>query len=785
MGVFSAMLTGVSGLMGQSIKMGAISDNIANVNTVGYKKADVPFQTMVTESMTNTRYAPGGALSRPRILISQQGIITSSNSTTDMAISGRGFFVTSDDTTYSADSSLNYTRAGSFRTAIDPDDSTKALLQNTAGQYLLGWEVDEDGVVSESAMTSTNLNNVDVNRITSTAEATETIGSRMNVPAEVTASADAIGIYGTTSATSDVSNLTFSDTERQLVTVSDTSGGGNILEIATSAGTVGVTFADLAAAFTTITVADGTDGGAAAALYSDNAAGSVITTADLATYGFDNDGTESVSEYVGAVNAAYQALGNTDTLLTLDAAGDTYTFNTTNNGGLVDGEADFSGAGGTDWARATVAGGATTTSLEGLVNALNNLTIAASGTLPSVTLKAEFNSSGQVSISAEDTDGDGQQITAVNLAFGGTLPTDYTLAGSDMDGDPTDATEITGWRTQFDDDNSNTFQVFDALGSSHNVQLQWKKVAGSENLWEVRMSNDGVSGYIGPDGAFDPDSNDGARFVVDTGENAPIQTQRIFMQFNGDGSLKQIQTTADGQDGYTLEGTATSGTVLDRETTSGETPKLVSIAIGPTETASSGEALVTVDETLGDNPLKVFGSDGSPSTAEAIVMEWDLGRPTSLDTDDSPGTGLDGVTQFDSGEAEPIIETFFFEQDGARYGNLSGVTVDEQGLLWANYDNGLSRAIYQLPIATFANADGLIAQSGNIFNESPDSGDVQFRIGGSNGAGNVFGAALEQSNVDLGDEFTNMIITQQAFTANTRTITTSDQMLQELVGILR
>ncbi|GEM_PF-64497 len=774
MGVFSAMLTGVSGLQGQSIKMGAISDNIANVNTVGYKRADVPFQTMVTESMTNTRYAPGGALSRPRILISQQGIITSSQTSTDMAISGRGFFVTSDDANYSADSATNYTRAGSFRPSIDPNDSSAALLQNTAGQYLLGWEVGEDGTVSEANQTLNNLNPVNINRITATAEPTENVFSRMNVPAETVATADPIGIYGTTSPTGDVQNLTFTAAQQATINVSDGSAGGNLIEVATSAGTVSLTADELTAATSTVTLAGppvGTD-----ILYTDGAGVPVtITYAEIqaATPSFTNGG--SLLSYVNAVNNAYQTkTGNTDNLLNLNAGGAGATVNAGNAGGL-------GGVAALTTPLPVAAGTAMPTTLDTLTTALNGLVIPASGTLPQVTLAATFNASGQLSVSATSAS-ESVQISAFNVDINDADATalGYTLAGSALDGALND-----GWRTHFDGNNQNTFQVYDALGAAHNVTYDWKKVAGEENLWEVRISNDNVTGYIGPDGAFDPASNDGARFVVDTADAGAIQTQRLFMQFNGDGSLAEIRTTKDGQAGHTLEGVQTSGTVQNRETTDADTPKLVSVAIGPTLTATSGEALVQTDPSLGATPLKVFGGDGAPTTAQAIVFEWNLGRPTSLGTDATPGTGEDAITQNDSGEKDPTIETFFYGQDGARYGNLSGVSVDENGLLWANYNNGLSRPIYQLPVATFANADGLIAQSGNIFTESPDSGQVQLRIGGMNGAGKVFGSSLEQSNVDLGDEFTTMIVTQQAFTANTRTITTSDRMLEELVRILR
>jgi len=192
MSLFGSLITGVSGLKGQSTKMGAISDNIANVSTVGFKRVDVQFSTLVTERLTSTSFQPGGVQARPRQLVDQQGILQSTQSTTDLAVSGRGLFVVSSDPELTGDADPYYTRAGSFR----PDDDGN--LRNSAGFYLQGLKLDQDGNAVNpdgtaaatdnivlSSLQTINLNDSDFNQI---AEATTNVRLKSNLPAQSPAS---------------------------------------------------------------------------------------------------------------------------------------------------------------------------------------------------------------------------------------------------------------------------------------------------------------------------------------------------------------------------------------------------------------------------------------------------------------------------------------------------------------------------------------------------------------------------------------------------------------------
>ncbi len=138
MSLFSAMRSGVSGMSAQSSRMAAISDNINNSATVGYKRASVDFATLVTSSGSKTTYAAGGVSSNVRYQVLKDGVIQGTQSATDLAIDGRGFFVVGDQSG-SGGAQYALTRAGSFL----PDD--EGYLRNTAGYYLQGWKLNPDG----------------------------------------------------------------------------------------------------------------------------------------------------------------------------------------------------------------------------------------------------------------------------------------------------------------------------------------------------------------------------------------------------------------------------------------------------------------------------------------------------------------------------------------------------------------------------------------------------------------------------------------------------------------
>lgn len=167
-----------------------------------------------------------------------------------------------------------------------------------------------------------------------------------------------------------------------------------------------------------------------------------------------------------------------------------------------------------------------------------------------------------------------------------------------------------------------------------------------------------------------------------------------------------------------------------------------------------------------------------------MVVNWAaaLGVTTPQNINLNFGTnGLaDGFTQFDSASA--LINSTV---DGSVSGTFTGVSINDQGVVQALFDNGTRRNIYQIPVVTFINPDGLQAGQGNFYLETQSSGTGNINVAGTGGAGFTKANQLEQSNVDLATEFTNMIVTQRAYSANGKTIQTADEMLTEIINLKR
>jgi flagellar hook-basal body protein len=129
--------------------------------------------------------------------------------------------------------------------------------------------------------------------------------------------------------------------------------------------------------------------------------------------------------------------------------------------------------------------------------------------------------------------------------------------------------------------------------------------------------------------------------------------------------------------------------------------------------------------------------------------------------------------------------TIFQDQNGFAAGFLQSVSVDTGGIITGNYSNGQVLARAQVALASFNNLAGLQKEGGNVFRETTASGAPITGAPGSNGLGSISPNSLEQSNVDLGAEFVKLITTQRGFQANSKIITTTDEMLQDLINIKR
>lgn len=176
-----------------------------------------------------------------------------------------------------------------------------------------------------------------------------------------------------------------------------------------------------------------------------------------------------------------------------------------------------------------------------------------------------------------------------------------------------------------------------------------------------------------------------------------------------------------------------------------------------------------------------LNASDSTTAASATAPKW----KTSLGIDDQAiafdlSASAGGLTQYDSDSIVQAVIT-----NGTAFGNLSNIEIDEKGFVTAIFDNGVTRRIAQVALATFTSPDSLTQASGNAFKVSQGSGTYNLKTPGAGGAGLIGASQLEASTVDLSAEFTGLITTQRAYSASSKIITTADEMLAELISIKR
>jgi flagellar hook protein FlgE len=196
-----------------------------------------------------------------------------------------------------------------------------------------------------------------------------------------------------------------------------------------------------------------------------------------------------------------------------------------------------------------------------------------------------------------------------------------------------------------------------------------------------------------------------------------------------------------------------------------------------TRTSATTWDISMTDGTATSTGTLTFNADGSfsgltptaPSTGTAT--ELDL---AGVQVDMSTLTGYSGLSTLG-------VQT----ADGSAAGTLQGFAIGSDGVMTGTFSNGLTRPLGQLAIATITTPAGLTKAGNSAYTTSPNAGTVQFGVAGTGSRGALSGGALEMSNVDLAAEFTNLIVAQRGFQANSRIITAGDEILQDLVNIKR
>ncbi len=694
MSLFGALASGVSGLTAQSSALGAISDNITNINTIGYKNTLVNFQTLVTRQTSTTFYSAGGVQSKPRQDTGVQGLLQASTSQTDISISGRGFFVVNEANVPTISNEFLFTRSGSF--FLD----NEGFLRNTAGFYLQAWPTDAAGKVvpnndtltipNQNVISTDYLASVNLNRVGGTATATSNIAVGANLPSTDTA--------GKTHKT----DVQFFDTLGNANTASFVYTKTNRdnqwdLTINPPAGTAVASIEDSSGnAYKSV--------GQLEFLSRPRDGATVII--DSVTYEFDTNASVVVSA----------TLRRVDISATTSLAQDVAALVSTVKGF----DTDFTDYGGFTNNRIRVSAGSTST-VQFIEDGSKAFSINPAGLL---------NTSGQFIVNQESS------FTVRKVADEYSAFDQFRFTANPAD---TNTVTINGRVYEFDNNAAIT-------GGNISVTIGGTLAATLANLETAIEAND--------------------------------------PQFPSGTNVRLRQNANSGANDTLVLATLSSGSYN------------VTFSAGftglPTEPDGTATYVAGTAHTVDTRNALIFDSDGLPTTfnfAELEILQYKNG---AADMDDAAANSPQITLDFgDTGEANGFTQfgasftPVFITQNGSQFGTFAGVTISADGLVTALFDNGETRPVFKLPIATFTNVNGLEGRSGNVWNSTEGSGDPTLREANNGPAGQVVQAALEASTVDIGQEFTNMIVVQRAYSAATKIISTADQMLEELTRIKR
>ncbi len=281
-----------------------------------------------------------------------------------------------------------------------------------------------------------------------------------------------------------------------------------------------------------------------------------------------------------------------------------------------------------------------------------------------------------------------------------------------------------------------SYDIYDAFGNTHQLQVSYTRVDGQPNTWRAQVNIVGQNQE-----AIVPQ-------LTINGAQKDIADNAYFLRFNNFGTLDSVSNTVEGLS-VVQPGTDTADNLQVRMT----------FRVPQTSIPANADQA---------NPAFAGGAAG-----EAIFQSFNFNIGTV-------GSTTDSSTQYASTSSNKV-----FSQDGYTMGYLEDFRIDQAGEITGVFSNGTNRALGKLALGSFTNPGGLEKAGENNYMVSINSGAADIGPSGVAGKGKFMSGALEMSNVDLSETFTDMIVTQRGFQANSKTIQTSDQMLQELLQLKR
>jgi flagellar hook protein FlgE len=779
MGIFGALTTAVTGMQAQSFALQNISGNIANSQTTAYKRTDTSFQDLIQDGEPSKQVS-GSVMASSRATNSVQGDVQTSSIGTFMAINGDGFFVvekpsglTDNNPTFTGVN--QYTRRGDFQPNKD------GYLVNGAGYYLMGIPVDSTtGNLTGSVPTLLKFKN-DFLPAQQTTEISyranlarypmtpghdaSVVGSELLNPVDFIANPLAVSPQPakiTGSGANLKADAIASLTGSTVLPGSGMVNGGTFTINGTTINIdAGMTPAQVLTAINAPVTLDGTGGftgpgstlGGAPAAITIQAAGlngGAPVTINTLTAG------DTATTAATKINAVLDALGGGDDGISVSGASGQLAF-TSANGEVI-----------------TLAGDSTTLDSLGF---LAGNRVATIGTPPPGLQAATLDASNHLVLKSTDA------YTAV--VIGGSNPSLLDELGISV-GTVNPTNLLT--------------QSAAAAGQTLTIQV------GANPPLTVTFGTGGL-----PEVATIADLN--TRLAALTGGIASVNST------NGNLTVTASSPTDDITIGGTINPLA-----FGLHTTS---------ALPSNQTVVADDLTAFVDSSIGGGAITAYDVSGSPVN---IQLRWAKTDSTSLGsghTDswnlfyqvNSNATGSEAAWQnvganfaFDAnGQMDPLISTWILNNvtvDGAALGNvtlnfgsggitqfsdangsvqvnllqqngfaagaLQTISVNEKGRVVGAYSNGRTIDLAEVTLAKFSGTNFLKRIDGGAFEATDESGQAIYGA-----AGKIVGSSLEGSNTDIADEFTKLIVTQQAYSANTRVITTSNQMVQDLLNMLR
>ncbi|OAF18264.1 flagellar hook-basal body complex protein [Bradyrhizobium neotropicale] len=758
MGIFDAMNTSVGGLQAQSYALQNISGNIANSSTTGYKGIGTSFEDLIPDASVPNKQVAGGVTAHAQATITTQGTISASSVATNMAITGDGFFSVQKangvvDNVPVFNGVTYYTRRGDFQV------NANGNLVNGAGYYLMGVAVDpKTGNPLGSVPTVLQFQNNFI-----PAQATTSIQYAANLPTQPNTAASSTAASGSLLAAGGLNPSDFGSNPLIVGTppppytnakVSGAAATGNLRSAYTSTtatGSVALLNSSSAVANSATSLDPGTtphlaaslagqtltinNGSGAYTISFDGTATGVTTTGTSTTIGVASGATTHMSDIFAAIAAAGGA-GNNVTA-SINSSGNIQISSGTNVDLAISGSA------------------ATTLGLSSVTRGGNVLST------PAIT--------GSTVLGGAATPG-GSEVLSSGFSVG-PPPDTITVNGSTLTFVNTATTPASPNQISITDTISTLLLKIDGLsgatGSSIANGVITLNTGTANPTLQVSSSNTAAFAALGFTSAVSKNRGGGGTAGTGTVMGSDVTT---FTKESISGGAVTAYNAAGTPVNLQLRWAKTDSASLG--TGHSDTWNLF-YQTDPNATTNSQVAWTNSGQAF------TFAADGSltsPSGSGITLNNVTVGGQSLGSVAFNISSG--GLTQYASTSGAVTINTI--TQNGYAAGQLRSVAVSNNGLVVGTFSNGQNLDLASVTLSHFNGTNYLKAMDGGAYAVTDQSGPA---IAGASGT--ISGSSLEGSNTDIADEFTKLIVTQQAYSANTKVITTANSMVQDLLNVLR